>query len=197
MNNITQQYQFLSGLDWLFTEDSDRPYFWVAGGALSSLISGRRVSDWDIFSRDPKTVVSWFKKQKGRVTFSNNFVTNIQYKGEKIQVIHQYVFNDMTATISAFDFTIVCGAFDGKEFVHHERFFIDNAQHRLVINTTLKPLNTVKRMLKYASRGYQVCPVGLASVLKTINTSSINWDDPDENIIDFYPDGTPTFRGVD
>lgn len=42
-----------------------------------------------------------------------------------------------------------------------------------------------------------MCPVGLAEILKKINLNPIDWENPDENELEFYPDGTPTFRGLD
>lgn len=78
-----------------------------------------------------------------------------------------------------------------------ERFYIDNAQKRLVVKSLPRPLSTVKRAIKYSGRGYKMCPVGLAKILKAVQDNPINWENPSENEIEFYPDGTPTFRGLD
>jgi hypothetical protein len=78
-----------------------------------------------------------------------------------------------------------------------ERFYIDNAQKRLVVKALPKPLSTMKRAIKFAGRGYAMCPVALAKILKKIQESPIDWSNPSQNEIEFYPDGTPTFPGLD
>ena len=37
----------------------------------------------------------------------------------------------------------------------------------------------------------------LAKILKKIQENPIDWNNPSENEFEFYPDGTPTFRGLD
>jgi hypothetical protein len=55
----------------------------------------------------------------------------------------------------------------------------------------------MKRAIKFAGRGYAMCPVALAKILKQIQENPIDWSNPSQNEIEFYPDGTPTFRGLD
>jgi hypothetical protein len=42
-----------------------------------------------------------------------------------------------------------------------------------------------------------MCPVALSRLAKEINLLKIDWDNPDQNVIDFDPDGTSTFRVID
>ena len=122
---------------------------------------------------------------------------NFKHEGGAIQVIKKYAYETPQETIDDFDFTIVTAAFDGRNFITHERFYLDVAQRRIVITNLVKPLNTLKRALKYASRGFVMCPIAMSRLAKAINLKKIDWDNPNQNVIDFYPDGTPTFRGID
>ncbi len=171
----------------------------LAGGAFSSCLARRKIKDLDIFTNDPEKVITWLTDEPRdlQITHNNNFICNLKYKGLTVQVIKSHQFESATATIAEFDYTIVCCAWDGKELTYHDRFFLDNAQLRLVVNALPKPLSTLRRLTKYCGRGYFACPVGLGKLARAINELKIDWDNPQENSIDFYPDGTPTFRGLD
>lgn len=171
---------------------------WIAGGALRSFLLGEKVKDLDIFSSDPDAVYAAFQADSSfKEGHNNSFVANFYKDGICYQIIKKYKFSGPRETIDNFDFTIICAAIGKDGVTTHDRFYIDNAQKRLVVNALPKPLSTVKRMAKYCQRGYFMCPVGLAKILKAVQENPINWDDPSQNEIEFYPDGTPTFRGLD
>lgn len=189
--------QFIRKADWLFPDDFDRPAFWLAGGSILSLLKSAKVNDWDLFSNDPKSVIDWLKSKDTPLTFENDMVANFKWGRHKVQVIKKYTYPNMAATIENFDFTCICAAYNGNEFVCHERFYLDAAQQRLVINKHKLPLSTLQRAIKYSRRGYVLCPKALASICRAINELEIDWNNPDQNMIEFYPDGTPTFKGID
>lgn len=171
---------------------------WIAGGALRSYLLGERVKDLDIFSADPEKVQAAFSADDSfKAGFQNDLIANFYKDGICYQVIKKYKFSTPKETIDNFDFTIICCAIGQDGIVADERFYIDNAQRRLVVKSLPKPLSTVKRGMKYSLRGYNMCPVGLAKILKAVQENPINWDDPSQNEIEFYPDGTPSFRGLD
>lgn len=171
---------------------------WIAEGAMRSWLVGEKVKDVDIFSSDPNGVLAAFKADE---TFTpgheNDFIAHFVRDKMRYEVIKKYRFQSQKETIDNFDFTIICGSYGPDGIVVDERFYIDNAQRRLVVKSLPKPLSTVKRAIKYSGRGYAMCPVGLARILKAVQENPINWENPAENEIEFYPDGTPTFRGLD
>ena len=183
----------------LFGEDlfDDLPQAFIAGGCFNSLLGGRPIKDIDIFSPTPEKVIKHLSEIGLKIQRENDFICNFKHKKFIIQVIKKFIYTDARAVIDSFDYTIVCAAYDGKDLVVNERFFIDNAQRRLVVNSLPKPLSTLRRLAKYSSRGYTACPVGLGKLARAINELTIDWENPQENEIDFYPDGTPTFRGLD
>lgn len=171
---------------------------WIAGGALRSFLVGDKVKDLDIFSSDPEKVLSAFKSDDSfKVGHENDFISNFYKDNMCYQVIKKYKYQSPQETIDSFDFTIVCAAIGQDGIITDERFYIDNAQRRLVVKSLPKPLSTVRRGMKYCQRGYYMCPVGLAKILKAVQENPINWEDPSQNEIEFYPDGTPSFRGLD
>lgn len=179
-------------------EDPKAPLAIIAGGCFSSILAGRKIKDVDVFSDDSSSLIALLKANlKLEPSFENNWVCNFKVGKYTVQIVKGYEYVTPVQVVSDFDFTIVCAAYDGKALTVNTRFFIDNAQRKLVINNLPKPLSTMQRMVKYASRGYAVCPKGLAEVARAINLMEINWADPDANKIEFYPDGAPKFLGLD
>lgn len=196
---IRRVYERLKGLvdRWPHLPAEAKPRFWIAGGAITAAITGQRINDFDVFSNDPELLTIILTQQIGKPSFEIDAFANFYLKGDKIQVIKRYRDQTPIESIQKFDYTIVCAAYDGKNFYHHERFFEDIATRRLVINVLPFPLKTMERMTKYAQRGYAVCPIGLMTLAQTINQMKIDWNNPDENQLFFYPDGSLRFAGVD
>lgn len=196
---IRKVYQRLQALvdKWPHLAPEAKPRFWIAGGAITAAVSGQRINDFDIFSNDPEALAVIFKHSIGQPSFEIDAFANFYLKGDKIQLIKRYSDPTPLDTIGTFDFTIVCAAYDGKNFYHHDRFFEDLATRRLVINILPFPLKTLERLTKYCQRGYTPCPIGLMTLARTINLMTIDWNNPDENQLFFYPDGSLRFAGVD
>ena len=175
----------------------------LAGGALSSLCTGRDVNDFDIFSDFPEQVCQYLKNMSEQNSssftslYENDFVCNVSYSGKKIQVIKKHAFGNPQEIIDHFDFTVCSAVYDGQHLYAHDRFFLDNAQRRLVINNLPHPLSTFKRTYKYVSYGYAMCPVGMNTLIKAITQLEIDFNNPTSNDLMFYPDGRLRFTGVD
>lgn len=171
---------------------------WIAGGAMRSWLTGEKVKDIDIFSADPSKVLEAFKQNsEWKADVENDWIAHFYKDKLRYEVIKKYSYANQLDTINSFDFTIICASYGPDGVVVDERFYIDNAQRRLVVKSLPKPLSTMKRAIKYAGRGYAMCPVGLAKILKKIQENPIDWSNPNQNEIEFYPDGTPSFRGLD
>lgn len=180
--------------------------FWIGGGSLQCLITGYPVNDYDIFSSRPHELVNALKaiaetNHDLEVGHTNDNFTNFYLEGQFIQVISRFAFASAAETIKAFDFTIVSAAFDGQTFTHHPRYYMDIASRKIVAeNHDARfrfPLNSMERVVKYAGRGFSTCPVLLRKLLKEINEIEIDWDDPAQDVMTFYPDGSPRFTGID
>jgi hypothetical protein len=171
---------------------------WIAGGCMRSWLVGDRVKDVDIFSEDPEETLRAFKANDNYTAGrENDFIAHFYRDKLRYEIIKKYAFSNQQETIDNFDFTIIAACFGPDGLVVDERFYIDNAQRRLVVKQLLKPLSTMRRALKFTGRGYRICPKGLARIMRAIQENPIDWDNPKANDIEFYPDGTPAFRGLD
>lgn len=209
MNNKYQietsldSYQCFYRLNELYNKipEDARRICWIAGGCFRSYIEDKEPKDLDIFSNDPHYIVNVFENSElFKKGYDGPSVTNFYLKDGKapiFQVVKRHNFRTQEATLNNFDFTIVQASYGLDGFCYHPRFFADNAQKRLVISNIIKPHSSIKRAFKYTSRNYKLCPIGLAQLLKAVQENPIDFDNPDENEIEFYPDGTATFVGID
>ena len=174
------------------------PIYWIAGGALTAAMTGQKINDYDVFSPDPEALVKKLKESVGYWTFQCDDFTNFCIDGERVQVITKYHPVSVQQLFDTFDFTICKAAYDGTTFYADDRFWQDLATKRLVLDGNIFfPLKTLERIGKYCQRGYSACPMGLLALAKSIHAMQIDWDNPNENQLSFYPDGTVRFTGVD
>lgn len=206
-NNIILEKNIFEGkltildnvLDLLFTSNVK---CFIAGGVFASIFSKTEINDIDIFfynKQDVQKVIDYLQTISDiKIGFNNDYVCNVYWKNLKLQLVKKYQYSSAIDCINSFDFTVCKCAYDGKKIYHNERFFIDLTSKALIIdNLLLKPLSTLKRAFKYQKKGYTICNVGLAKIAKEINILEIDWQNPDQNQIEFYPDGTASFLGLD
>lgn len=171
---------------------------WVAGGSCRDYFSlGYAKSDIDIYfpnSSELEKAKKWFLDNKGEIKFENNRLIVFHYEKYKFELIKIY-FSSPEETIEQFDFTVCCCAVDKVKIYYHDTFFIDLAKKRLVINKLLFPLSTLQRLQKYIIKGYLICNGGLLEIAKAIQLLNLN--EPKQNHLEFYPDGTPKFVRFD
>jgi len=175
--------------------------YFIAGGSIRDICSvGYFTSDIDIYFPDRYNIAKAIKalrKHGGKVSFTNKQITNIYLKGQKIQIIKHYMYDTADNVMKNFDFTICCGIYDGSNFYFHDDYFIDLSAKRLVINTINLPLplNTLERVIRYVKKGYHICNGNLLKLSQAI--AKVNFNDPNQNLFMFYPNGDVKFLSID
>jgi len=170
---------------------------WIAGGAVRDYFSiGHPTSDIDMYFPDDVNfdiANAWFS-EAGKKLFSNDRLVSYMYNKHRYELIKIH-FSSPKETIDAFDFTVCCAAIDKDSVYMHDTFFIDLARRRLVINKLPYPLSTLQRMQKYIKKGFTICNGGIIQIAKALG--EIDFNDPKNNHIEKYPDGTPKFVRLD
>lgn len=172
----------------------------IAGGALRDSLINEKIKDIDIFCQDQSAVLAleeWFKKQPNvKILNGNEVLSNFLLDGHWFQIIRDKYFDlSSDELIKKFDFTI-CGIMMNKNEIRVlPTFYEDLVCKRLRINNILYPLSTLERLQKYIKKGYTACNGTLLEITRGLQT--VNLDNPDEDSLRFYPDGTPRFLGVD
>lgn len=172
---------------------------WVAGGALLAATVGAEINDYDLFCADPAALEKQIVDKKiTHVKWGNERVENFRMDNDKIiQVVKAFKYQTMEQTLDDFDFTIIGAAYDGEKIICHPRWLLDIAQKRIVVHRLVRTLNTMNRLLKYTSRGYSTCPVSFATILRQVQSMNTDWENPNENEILYYSDGSMKYPGID
>ena len=100
----------------------------------------------------------------------------IQYKHKKgkrpdIQLIKLVYYDSPEAIIDSFDFTCVQFACDGRNVIFNPLSIMDVSKKRLVLHRMQFPSSTMRRMIKYAQKGYYVCPGALTKIAQEIQVA--------------------------
>lgn len=191
--------------------ESIRAEVFIAGGAVRDYLSDAEIKDIDLFttSKEVEDELIKFFKEKGKLINENALLANYTYKDKWFQVIKGKHYNSSISLINSFDFTITQAVvFVEMELIPEENtkkfttqfetgntFFQDTLAKHLRINTITFPLSTLERMQKYIQKGYTACNGTLLEVAKSMK--NIDFDNPSDNTLLFYPNGGARFFGVD
>ena len=148
---------------------------WIAGGALRrTLIGGEPESDLDFFFRDADQLSSFTAalEAMGLKKFRET-QHHVHYKGaigggeeRDVQCIRFAFYENASAVIDSFDYTICMLAFDGETLTLGDHTLWDLGRRRLAVHKITYPVSTMRRMLKYATQGFTACKGCLATILK-------------------------------
>jgi hypothetical protein len=171
----------------------------VAGGAVRDKLLDVDIKDYDLFVQDKETEdkLMEFYKANGKEGNVNSQLANYTYEGKWIQIIRGKYYNmETTELIDSFDFTITMAMVTMKHGLRVGEFFYEGiATKHLRINRLDFPLSSLERMQKYIKKGYTACNGTLLTLTRELQ--KVNLDNPQENTLTFYSDGTPRFLGVD
>lgn len=149
----------------------------LAGGALRMLVDpcNEEICDYDLFVTD-QGVLEKLLADIQALGYTKVFecpkrelFTFVTADEPKIQVINKRPYKDCGDIISSFDITASCAAWDGENFYKHERFVFDVLNKRINLNTVEYPNATMKRIVKYALKGYTLTPQANDFFITSVN----------------------------
>ena len=167
----------------------------LAGGALTSLFSGKEINDWDIYCTSKESISEVFTSAWGvsESYYLGQFDLVVKFAtersllcvgkngGEKIQFIHYKTFKDAQDIFNSFDFEHCMAAYDfaTEEFVFHPHFFKSLAQRKIVFNSeTDFPVVSLLRVDKYKQKGYEISKAQMLRIAFTIASKKYSsWED--------------------
>jgi hypothetical protein len=160
---------------------------YVAGGALTSIYSGKEINDFDLYFRCKENLLITLNLMKDHVTFigmTDRSITCVSGCGSHrsiYQLMHFNYYPDAESIFKDFDFTICMAALDVKndDLITHKDFLYDIAARRLVLaGNTAYPFATLCRTKKYEERGYTITKqelLKLAFLCSKLNLET--WED--------------------
>lgn len=189
---------------WIFQYIPEDLNCWIAGGAVRDYFATGKMteSDIDFFMADRKSMARLVLILRKVFKFKHYMITKNAIKGfglvggkkQDIDIV-KIECESMESTIDRFDYTICCFAVNRKSVVFHPSAPFDLMAKRLVINNITFPLSTLQRVQKFLKRDYWICNGGMVEIAKAI--AKVDFENPDQNNIEFYPDGSPRIVRID
>lgn len=140
---------------------------YLAGGLLRTMVSSNEPlspnsTDVDLFFQDSvafEAVKLYFQDvPEFEVIFQcpeNKLTTFIDHStGWKYQCITMAFYPTLQNVVESFDFTCTCFGTDGENFIFHQAAIEDTLSKSLRWNKITHPVSSMRRMMKYARKGY-------------------------------------------
>lgn len=157
----------------------------IAGGAITSVFSGTKINDIDLYPKTEDALCSikekldsLVKQEKGVLVITTANALTYRFSNVVIQLIRfsDAFKEDINSIFDLFDYTVCMGAYDldSKEFKLHDSFLQHIAQKRLVFNPNTKfPISSLIRSKKYMNRGYSLSSLDSIKLGLAINNLKI------------------------
>lgn len=183
----------------------------IAGGAITSIFSGKEVNDLDIYFTGLEELCAFIaiafdcddllpeKYQElpelGRYSlrYTGHTKKSVMFtdsNGMQVQLIHCAFHETPESIFDSFDFSINMAAYDFKNecFVLDQEFLPDLAARRLAVNTgTSFPIISQLRIDKYKQRGFDISRKEFVKLSLAVANMDINsWDDAMDAIGSMY-----------
>lgn len=159
-------------LEYIFPEDLIQKVnqvggFYVAGGAITSIVTNKEINDIDIYFKNKESLLAFVDHlsdmSKTYCTFisskSLNYKVQVEDEEYDFQLIHYDFYDNLQQIFDSFDYTINMAGWDSKtgKVESHEDFLLHNSQRYLKYNPKTKfPLISALRVQKYKGRGYYI-----------------------------------------
>lgn len=154
---------------------------WIAGGVLRDYFTNKPLkSDCDIFfpnATEFDKAKNYLLSKGAKVIWESENGMKVVYKGNTFDLVKIFTPNPL-ATIGRFDFTISMLATDGKELYYGNNTLKDLKDRKLVINTIVNPLSTLKRVLKHYKKGFTMSAEETKKLYESLN--GMPYDDSDD-----------------
>jgi hypothetical protein len=161
-----------------------RHLFYLAGGAVTSVFSGRKINDLDLFFRTEEDLKALQKiiEGEGKERIYAEFVTknavSYRIKKELVQLV-RCTFAQPRDMLGTFDFTICMASYNPRhhaenDFIFDPLFMPDLAARVLRYNPGPYPIASLWRMKKFLLRGFNLPAVESIKLALAINNLNLD-----------------------
>ena len=183
---------------WSVLQDLEGLDIFVAGGAITSIMTNKEINDIDLYFKDEKAFTEfiglWLSGDLGFLSVLSVTDKSITFLSTTEKVVIQTIFyrwfEDAEDIFKDFDFTINMGAYSlkDKSIKLHEDFLKHNSQRYLSVNTgTAFPIISALRVDKYKKRGYTISKPQYFRILLPLVKLNINsWQEFKNHIGGMY-----------
>lgn len=152
---------------------SDIDFFFTSEQAFKDTVAfilkergkdGETIKDWAYAGYAPKEGTPMDLDNLG----DTRFLTFVHPKRPAFQLLRMVWYDSPEHVIDTFDLTCVQLAVDVEGLTFNPVTWIDLSRKRLVLHRMQFPGSTLRRLIKYASRGFYACPGSLVNICKAI-----------------------------
>jgi len=149
--------------------------FWIAGGSVADAFTkGKIEGDIDMYFPNQENydkALEYFKS-KGKVIYDEENSVKIKTANFEVDLVKNFS-PSKEDTVSQFDYTICTGIVD-RSGVHFSKEFIYALKNKkLQVNSLCNPIGAVKRIKKYAKRGYDLSNKELQKIVNKIARTDV------------------------
>lgn len=185
-----------SQISWLSQNMPDGCF--LAGSWFESLYRGDQIKDFDMFFRDESSVNAFIELLRDQhdddqdeendwllqyeipddelleSLLNDEKTTAITIKNKNapaIQIIRTRFYDSISDVIDSFDFTVCQFGLSNSDVCFNPVSMLDLVRKRLVLHRMTFPSSTIRRLIKYANKGYYACGGSLIDMVEKIKES--------------------------
>ena len=149
--------------------------FWIAGGSVADAFTKGKVSgDIDMYFPNQENfdkAIKYFTN-KGEIVYDEENSVKIKTSNFEVDLVKNFS-PTKESTVADFDYTVCTGIVDRDGVYYSKEFMYALKNKKLQINSLCNPIGAVKRIKKYAQRGYDLSNFELQKIVNKIAMTDV------------------------
>ncbi len=150
--------------------------FWIAGGSVADAFTKGKVNgDIDMYFPNQENFDKALKyfSEKGEIVYDEENSVKIKTSNFEVDLVKNFS-PSKESTVADFDYTVCTGIVDRDGVYFTKEFMYALKNKKLQVNSLINPIGAVKRIKKYAQRGYDLSNVELQKIVNKIAMTDVD-----------------------
>ena len=150
--------------------------FWIAGGSVADAFTKGKVNgDIDMYFPNQENFDKALKyfSEKGEIVYDEENSVKIKTSNFEVDLVKNFS-PSKESTVADFDYTVCTGIVDRDGVYFTKEFMYALKNKKLQVNSLCNPIGAVKRIKKYAKRGYDLSNVELQKIVNKIAMTDVD-----------------------
>lgn len=148
---------------------------WIAGGFVRDLLSKQdSTTDVDVYFHSQNKLnatIKQLKSHKDLIRYHEGKNSDRCWiNGIEFNIIKYRTYKSLEEVLDSFDYTICQFGWNGSNIYYTKEALRDLAGNRLILHKCTFATSSVRRMIKYAEKGFTICPKTISGILKEVAT---------------------------
>lgn len=150
--------------------------FWITGGSVADAFTKGKVNgDIDMYFPNQENFDKALKyfSEKGEIVYDEENSVKIKTSNFEVDLVKNFS-PSKESTVADFDYTVCTGIVDRDGVYFTKEFMYALKNKKLQVNSLCNPIGAVKRIKKYAKRGYDLSNVELQKIVNKIAMTDVD-----------------------